>query len=77
VQPEHTISEGVEKYCKIFTAVFTRVIIHLCVTAVVLSTLSGLQNAFLAYPQAPVECHLNIKIPEGVKIEGVTRTTHA
>jgi Reverse transcriptase (RNA-dependent DNA polymerase) len=31
----------------------------------------------LAYPQAPVECELYMKIPEGFTIEGVTNKTHA
>jgi Reverse transcriptase (RNA-dependent DNA polymerase) len=31
----------------------------------------------LAYPQAPVECELYMKIPKGFTIEGVTSKTHA
>jgi Reverse transcriptase (RNA-dependent DNA polymerase) len=31
----------------------------------------------LAYPQAPVECELYMKIPKGFNIEGVTSKTHA
>ena len=31
----------------------------------------------LAYPQAPVECDLYMRIPKGFTIDGVTRETHA
>ena len=72
-QQEHGVN-----YWETYAPVVTWAAIRLLLVLSIICGWESVQIDFvLAYPQAPVECDLYMRIPKGFTIQGVTRETHA
>ena len=65
-------------YWETYAPVVTWAAIRLLLVLLIICGWYSVQIDFvLAYPQAPVDCDLYMRIPKGFTIDGVTRETHA